>query len=424
MQVHEAEEMCNHFKKVKIVGDEVFISDDTEIGHEPDYKPVPRVLHGKERTATKQFRQLCVEINKTHRVMKLVHESSESLKINQPKSYLHESVTEFLERILDTYMPLGIPSIQELISARSILKQIKYKMKNSPNRITDDSTNKFITKKSNEFYQMIPRIGRNLHRPRIDTIDQCNIKREIIKRLELILKTIETGVQRKKINPLDFLCNSFLDVELTPIPKDHSKYSTFISDFHILDGFQNKIKHLFSVKKKEWCNTVKSDTGNPHYLFHSTQLINMIDILREGLRIAPAHVHSFNNWFGRGIYFYGDAEAVFNYAQRLEHKIILVCRVALGKPQIHDNYNMFNTNRDLVYPLQRNKQSLKVNGKLMRSAFQWNETYKAYLPLGAKCITSAIDMLNIVAKSSYGHDDEFLVQHENQVIIKHIIEMK
>lgn len=368
------------------------------------------------------FHEVCHEMEQSssyHR-MKLCFENAAGLMIDEPPINLHQCISEFIERMIDAYMPLGILNSTGLNDARNVLNEIRQTL------IQPNNASKII-EKSNEFYKMIPHIEFNFDQPKklppISTLINCRNKMELIDHFEAVTKALQTGRQMENCNPLEYFYNSFLNVELNPILEEHPDYGTFIEDFSIENS--QPIRFLFSVRNRldTATSTDQNTSGNDHYLFHSTHFGSLIDILRDGLRVAPNHVFSYNRWYGRGIYFYGDFGTAHNHANRLKQKIILICRVALGNVEIFENSDNKYINPNLVHPLQGDKNSLRVFGCLMRSSFKFNENYGAFLPSKPIMAVEFCRMLSVISGSRYRHEDEFVVQHENQVKIEYIIEL-
>lgn len=315
---------------------------------------------------------------------------------NQPISELEEIVMDFLKCIIDRYMPLGIPQDQQIQMASNKLSD--------GFRTISGETNYDIIYLSNSYYQMIPHSSgrsrkqwgnpfqrcdnRKNCRPPLNTIDLLNGKFEYNRRLSWLVQAIQQGIQAENVNPLDYIYNNYLNINLRPIINGSNEYRQFIWQF----GFapiSYSIKRVFEVEKTEWTENFRNDIGNHQYLFHSTHLANVVSILKDGLQIAPPHVFSYNRWAGKGIYFHGNVAATSTYAQRLNHDAILVCRVALGNVQ-NIGRCLFNKNPNFVYPLAWNMHSL--------------------IQLGT-------------GRSFYEQFDEFLVQNVHQVKIEFIVEL-
>lgn len=351
------------------------------------------------------------------------HVNFASLFSTQPKTKLNESEVAFLSRVLDEYMPVGIPRLQELNNARKLLSEIEALIKSRPaddrNRAVDKSDDLYakIIEKSSRFYEMIPHIGngyskdiRKGPRPPIETTALCQSKKQTINQIQSVLQAIQT----QNSQPLKYFCEDFLNVELTPIRKTDYKHEV-IELFKFEKGNDVRFKNVFKVQKAAWNERFKSGIGNEHYLFHVTHLHSMIGILRGGLKILPTYAHSINKWLGRGVYFFGHSEGAFNFAKG--RRIILICRVALGNSKVLEKF-IYNDDLNRVYKLEEGENSLKAEGSVYRSKFAFDKRYRANLP----------DELKQVAKpesvfSNFDRYDEFLVQDENQVKIEYIIEL-
>lgn len=409
----------NHLKCVKIVGNDVAVSEETKIGEKTRWQPIE--FQNTNISVEQRFLEVCHEVERSyHRVNICFGNAASLLLVDEPRTNLHRCIAEFIERMVDAYMPLGIFNSAGLNDARNVLYEIPRSLSShsAANQID-------IIEKSNQFYKMIPHIEFNFDQPRklppISTPECRRNKVELIEHIEAVTEAIQTGRRMGNRNVLDFIYHEFMNVELKPILREHSDYEAFTGNFSIDDS--RPIKSLFSSRKPHLPadSEVENTIGNVHYLFHSTHLANLIDILREGLRVAPNHVFSYNRWYGRGIYFYGNFKAAHHHANRLKQKVILVCRVALGNVETIEN-NLYMNPNDL-YQLQSDKSSLKASGSLHESRFEFNESYRAYLPSSPNSDVEPLEMLNILGKSSYRHDDEFLVQHQNQVKIEYVIEL-
>lgn len=424
VQIDLSQGFCNRYKCVKIINNDVFISGETNIGEKLQYQPIEYQDQNRNKSVEQRFLEVCHELEQSHlHRLKLCFENAAALMIDEPSIELHGSIAGFIERMINACLPLGIPNSTGLNDARNILNEIRQSLlSNQPNGASND---RFLIEKSNKFYQMIPHIEFNFAQPKklpkLNTEQLCNDKNTMIDHLEAVTGTIHTGRQTENINPLEFVYNSYMNVELVPILREHSEYGAFITDFSIENS--QHIKWLFSKRNHSTTSTDGNMSENFHYLFHSTHLGNMIDILKGGLRVAPDHVFSYNRWYGRGIYFYGDFGAAYHHANRVKQKIILVCRVAMGNIEILENNVDKYTSSNSVYPLGADNNSLQVYGSLSRSSFEFDQNYGAFLPRKPEITVEPLEMLKILCRSSYSHSDEFVVQQENRVKIEYIIEL-
>lgn len=373
-----------------------------------------------EPLAHDTFSNKCNELRYTHHELKIDYENAEALSFNQPNSELHQSVIKFLQQILNSLMKLGIPNAQELIGAREVLREIGEIINSRP--LGEPTIVEAIIIKSNEFYQMIPHDGPGYFsdiqkgfRPPIGEINQWRAKNEIVSRLQIVLGAISQGIEADGINPLDYFSENFLHTQITPIVEGSPEYQLLMSDFNVHFDDTSQCKNIFNVDKNTWNEEFRKDIDNQHYLFHVAHMRNMVDILRDGLEVAPGHVVSYNRWLGRGIYFFGNLKAALAYARRVKRNVVLICRVALGESDIvEDRFDATNS-LDLPRQLGDGKSSIKSPGKRYESLFEWNEEKKAFLPSGIN------DNSNWT--SHFIEHDEILVQYKNQVKIEYIIEL-
>lgn len=401
-----------------------------------------------EAAAKDEFRKLSIEVGELHHLLEFDYENAEALSFEQPNTQLDEASVEFLQCLLNSYMILGIPSMRELNQARNILCFIDYIIKckqemeenfNTSSSMTHvvetlklwhnpileqyfNRLDTIIIASSNEFYQMIPHVGpgyydniRKGFRPPIETLSLCSVKHKIVNRLETVVQTIKQGIDAENVNPLDFFCNHFLQIQIISIPKGSPEFNKIIGGINIHSDDIPLLKNLFKVNKHTWNEEFRNDIDNQRFLFHTAKMDNMVDILKDGLEVAPDHVVSYNRWLGRGIYFFGNSKAVFNYANNVKRKIVLVCRVALGKQDIIEDRFHDRHTCDFTFQLNEGNNSLISPGKKYRSLFEWSTERKAFLP------TSIEDTGN--EASRYDSHDEFLIQSKNQCKIEYIIEL-
>lgn len=358
--------------------------------------------------ARNHFRQLCVHLQHYcgYYRMKIVFQNANHLQYirAQPKSQLNESVSKFLERMIDRYLPLGVPKYRQINEALTKLSEILRVTSEEPkDEETLEKRKDLIIYLSNTYYEMMahpsgrgqkqtdpnPNQSRKINcRPPVHNIHLLTGKIEHVNIQILFIEAVEQGIQTKNLNPLDYIYHKYLSVNLWPINSGTWEYCQFISYFRLI-SISNRLRSVFNVDKREWAERFRRDIGNQRYLFHSTHSANLVNILKNGLQIAPNHVFSYNRWAGKGIYFHDRVDAAHSYARRLNHHIILVCYVALGNMEIIENCQ-FNKNPNYTHPLPWNKQSLKQLG---------------------------------TGRSSFEQYDEFIVQNEDQVKIEFILEL-
>lgn len=347
--------------------------------------------------ARNHFKQLCVHLQhySGYYRVQIVFQNANHLQYarGQPKSQLSACVVEFVKRIIDRYVPLGIPKYRQIEEILTKLSEIL--------RVLCESKFEIIVYLSNTYYEMMahpsgrghkqtdPNPNRKNCRPPLDNIGLLTGKIEHMDHHISLIEAVEQGIQAENLNPLDYIYHNYLNVNLWPINSGTWEYRQFISYFG-LASISSRLKSVFKVKKREWTERFRCDIGNQCYLFHSTHSANAINILKNGLQIAPKHVFSYNRWAGKGIYFHDGIAATHSYAQRLNHHIILVCWVALGNMEIIEKCQ-FNKNPNYVHPLPCNKHSL--------------------IQLGS-------------GQSYFEQYDEFIVQNVDQVKIEFILELQ
>lgn len=349
--------------------------------------------------AREYFDQLCVHLqhHRGYYRVQIAFEDAEHLQnaCDHPNTQLNERVMDFLKRTIDRYLPLGIPHDLEIEHATNKLSKLF-------RAICNGRPFEIVSHLSNMYYQIMAHASggsrkqidhrkndnRKNCRPTLDTFDLLNGKVESVKRVSSLLDAIRRGIA-ENVNPLDYIYHNYLNINLQPILSGSMEYREFIWKFK-LAPISNRIRSVFKVAKSKWTESFRRDIGNQRYLLHSTHFYNAMNILRDGLQIAPDHVFSYNRWAGKGIYFHDRIDATSAFAQRLNHDIILVCRVALGDIEIIEKCP-FNKDPTYVYPLPSYKHSLRQ--------------------LGTGCC------------SNFEQFDEFIVQNADQVKIEFIVEL-
>ncbi|KRX06678.1 WGR domain [Pseudocohnilembus persalinus] len=115
--------------------------------------------------------------------------------------------------------------------------------------------------------------------------------------------------------------------------KDHKQIMDFIEDSSKNSWSKVKVKDIFTLKREGEDKKYNKKIGNDHYLWHGSRLQNYVGILSQGLRIAPPEAPVNGYAYGKGLYF-ANAFATsigYCYNQNTNEKIMLLCKVAVGK---------------------------------------------------------------------------------------------
>lgn len=361
-----------------------------------------------EKTAFDDYSELTVALQCVYKYhwVKIDYENIDDMISTQPNSTLDEKVQIFLKDISNKYLSLGVPNETVFANARAILEDVRRQIRTAQNEGREPS--EFI-EESNEFYQLIPCSGngyfsnyRKGARPPIDSFQRCNEKSLLIDQMESIIATLPTG------NSLDNFYN-YLNIKLQPV-NDRREFLS-LSNWK----YERRIKQLFKIEKNAWNDNFNLNIGNHYYLFHATHFTHLIGIFKDGLLATPPNVVTVNCYQGKGIYFSGGHTGVLKYADNRRRKIILVCRVAMGKIKELKKYEN-NFDLEYVHPLT-NENSLMARGVKYRSHFRRNEVLNASTPLKEEEIDSDIEY-----ERTDTHD-EFLVQNANQIKIEYIVQL-
>lgn len=129
--------------------------------------------------------------------------NAEHLVYEQPDSQLPHSAMFLITNLLDEYMPMGILSIDQVIAADDILKEIK-----NQNYANIDL--------SKQYFQMIPHRGNLLRLKPIDNEQKYKSNVEFLNRLRSVIESMNKGL-RSSLNPIDYFTRYWLRVELHEI---------------------------------------------------------------------------------------------------------------------------------------------------------------------------------------------------------------
>ena len=204
-----------------------------------------------------------------------------------------------------------------------------------------------IAERSSKFYELIPDLSFRkqpvamLDRPRnlyekfrtVDSLLDFEVSSKIL---------LGALYNLKKINPMDY-CFNALGVKLLPLQSDSKEYNLILP--YISNGYSNYAKgfvqNIFALERRDEADRLShfKNQKNRMYLWHGSRASNMMGILNQGLRIAPAEAERSGASLGSGIYFadvfgksltYTDDKAAQN--QRTRSSFVLLCEVALGDP--------------------------------------------------------------------------------------------
>lgn len=331
---------------------------------------------------------------------------SNHLSSKQPRSKLPFAVVEFLKHIMDKYMPLGIMRESQIEFAQDILHKIDENLK-----IENQDEIKCL---SEQFYRIIPHMGKSDRRPIIDSLITLKAKMNMLHRFEVVLRTIHRAV-RYNTNPFDYICEKYLETSIQLVDRSSHSFgllSECIAKTQQIDSFE--IANIFRVECESYASFT-TRVQNHCYLYHSTFANNILGILKEGLLVAPSHVHSCHRFFGKGIYFWDSAAAALDLfrTNNFDTGIVLVCRAALGKQQP----SVYWKTQDDEYPWESDSDSLFAEGEKYSNVTDNHETLD-----GAKIYCGAIQKTEIREKLYFYN--RYVIRKTDQVRIDYIVEFK
>lgn len=250
-------------------------------------------------------------------------------------SRMPREVLDFFLFLIDEYFPLGIPCLEVLVYVQ---KTLLFKIALTE----EDDEPDLFERLSEEFFELVPHKGNYRRRPIFNAV-RCNSKAAYVNIMASVLKALMAARASEIENPIDGFVRQWIQTKLSVL-QDDTEYRTLqyavqatqhsnARDFRVETIFRVNANHPFTT----------SVTANHCYLYHFSFPSNLLGILRDGLLVAPEHIYSVNRFLGRGIYFWNAvANAGLQYPS-FNTVYILVCRVALGRVQIHPPYPSFRT---------------------------------------------------------------------------------
>lgn len=345
----------------------------------------------------------------------LMYVNARHLEYRRPDSKLPKPVRKFLIHLIDQWFPIGIPLEIHLNRAIDLLECLKQKI--SEGKLPS-------LKHSNKFYALIPHQGDPRRRPRFTNVELCNNKIKFVETMrDAVVDCFSKFDKKCGPNPLDYFIDNWLRIELHVLDPNDTAYE-------ILNEVIVNTQNTFESRRFCVANIFKVDNMNPEangdfstdilenhrYLFHYTFASNLPCILREGLLVAPPHIHSVSRFLGDGIYFWDAVpNAGLNY-KSLSTVYVLVCRVALGKEQQvedqylkHDEILHWNDDTDSIYCPGKDFSSVRDDARDLNGA-------KIYCGKLVELTGDPFDRFSLYNK--------YVVRNKNQVIVEYIIKFE
>lgn len=311
-------------------------------------------------------------------------------------------------------MPLGKLSEKQLQKALKVLERIELLIKN------DSSAEYLLKEASNEFYALVPHnTGMNnlpiinsekLHAEKYDMV-QC------LQNIELTF-TMLNKVNGQNVNAIDFSYHQ-LNAKIEPLDCESEEFKLLVkyvknSHAKMHDKYELKVRNIFKVARngEEKRYEPFAQLSNRQLLFYGTRLTNVVNILLNGLRIAPPEAPLNGHMFGKGVYFADMVSKSANYCNRDENNsgLVLLCQVALGKTKA-----CYEKNPKIK--LEEEFNSAKGIGKTYPNP---DETHiredGVKIPLG-----KPISERNIVSQLEH---HEYIVYNESQIKIEYLLELE
>lgn len=327
-----------------------------------------------------------------------------------PESNLPDAVKDLLIGFIDEAFPLGIPQMKALIEAEELIETNMARISNGE---------KCEEGSSKAFYELIPFKGNYRRRCVLDNLVACNRQLTFVGKLQLNLTALLQAKElNTKMNPMDNYLSNWLNVGITLVDHASDEFRDFgcvVKNTQHPNGSRRfRLSEVFKVDTKHPFTT---DTENHRYLFHYSFPSNMLGILREGLLVAPEHIHSVNRFLGKGIYFWCSiASPVLRYSS-IDTFYFLVCRVALGQVKTLK----YSQNEDDIVQLDGNDSGMQSG--IAYTDVRKNEMKINNVPIFCGQMEDE-DMDNWGEFApGWGSYDKYIVPNENQCKIDYILKL-
>lgn len=263
--------------------------------------------------------------------------------------------------------------------------------------------------------QTIPK-GRDDARNVINSIERVEKKRKLLKAMEEIKFSYELFYKnsgKKAINLLDG-CYKKLETQIDVLESgdEFEMIQTCVNNFRMSNKIE--IEHIFKIKRKNEdptrCDRFK-DVPNRKLLWHGTPTTKIPSILKNGLLIDPPDVGATGCALGKGLYFADIVANAIQYCNAEQSNNVgrlLLCEVALG-----ESLSFYGPEN--IEDLPGGRHSVIGVGKVAPNS--------NVLMAGGAIIPSGIPVNNQNTPPTYFDYDEFVVQNEEQVQLKYLIQL-
>lgn len=318
------------------------------------------------------------------------------------------------------YMPFGRLSNETIEKARGILTEIKAIVDTIDRYNLVGTEEKFekVAELSSTYYMLMP-----MARYTYERIKPLNHASDIETHLTALYNLTELALaskillgaqyRTKEINPLDYVYKSLgCHIELLDPTSDECQL--ILEYIHNSRGCQSfEVDGIFRVSRSGEAERFESCgvPGNHRLLWHGTNTVNMIGILKQGLRIAPPEA-SRSGWsLGKGIYTSDSLDKSMGYVSRRRDgaAFVFLCEVALGNVKSVDDRDYYESAPEGFDSV------LLTSSEVPDPSEDVTTPYGAVVPAGVR-ITQNSEV--------YNSNSEYVVYKESQVLIRYIVQLK
>ncbi|XP_048584119.1 poly [ADP-ribose] polymerase tankyrase isoform X2 [Nematostella vectensis] len=274
------------------------------------------------------------------------------MKAITDQEWLRKSVSHHSLQVDPEFMPFGRLSLETINRARGVLEKIWEVQKGIDTNNLRGSEDKFdeIAVLSNEYYTLIPVASYAFERIQpLNSEKDVNAQMDALSRLtDLAFASkllLAAQYRSKDVNPLDY-CFRALGTHVEMMDHTSAECQLLLQYIHNSNDVaktlrwgrrpnQFKVQGVFRISRPGEGDRMRSHgAGNHRLLWHGTRTYNVLGILKEGLRIAPAHVDISGHSLGKGIYSTDSIQKALSYARGCGGRnegFLLLSEVALGR---------------------------------------------------------------------------------------------
>ncbi|CAI2365564.1 unnamed protein product [Moneuplotes crassus] len=194
-----------------------------------------------------------------------------------------------------------------------------------------------IEKLNSEYLELIPKtnptmISTLLHQHEVDA--EIQRLKSIYSISSSVRSMLGAYLNKDEINPYDYILGTLnLNMSIIDLNSNETKLILHYLNSSRSNGYNlRNVVRIDDLEYTDEQNDRFENTPNHMMLWHGTGADNIINIMRNGLKIAPDEAFQHGSRYGKGLYFSDSFELSSCYSSESDcEKYILLCEVATGK---------------------------------------------------------------------------------------------